>query len=124
MHEYETKMIEDMKLRGLLPRTQEAYLGVARLIVRHFDKQPEQISEEDLRNYFIYLAEEKKAAPSTNPIDLKAAVERPDLDGEALESALERRVVCRGAQLQPHMQLPGGTRLVGPEDAPTARLGQ
>lgn len=65
MHEYETKMIEDMKLRGLLPRTQEAYLGVAKLIVRHFDKQPEQISEEDLRNYFLYLAEEKKAAPST-----------------------------------------------------------
>lgn len=65
MHHYETKLIEDMKLRGLMPRTQEAYLGVARLIVRRLGKQPSQISEDDLRSYFLYLTEEKKAAPST-----------------------------------------------------------
>jgi integrase/recombinase XerD len=65
MKSYKTKMIEDMKLRGLLPRTQEAYLGVAKLIVRHFGKEPDKISEEELRSYFLYLAEEKKSAPST-----------------------------------------------------------
>jgi integrase/recombinase XerD len=64
------KMIEDMQLRGLAPRTQEAYLLAVRQLARHYRKSPDQINEEDLRQYFLYLKNEKCASRSTCTIAL------------------------------------------------------
>lgn len=59
------KMIEDMQLRGFAERTQEAYLLAVRQLARHYHKSPDQIEEEELRQYFLFLKNEKHAARAT-----------------------------------------------------------
>jgi site-specific recombinase XerD len=63
-------MIEDMQLRGFAVRTQEAYLSAVVLLARHYHKSPDQINEEELRQYFLYLKNEKHAARNTCTIAL------------------------------------------------------
>ena len=64
------KMIEDMQLRGFAERTQEAYLLAVSQLARHYHKSPDQISEEELRQYFLFLKNEKQAARATCTIAL------------------------------------------------------
>jgi len=59
------RMIEDMQLRGYSPKTQEAYLRAVRQLAEYFGKSPAALTEEDLRDYFIYLKTEKRASRST-----------------------------------------------------------
>ena len=61
---------EDMVLRDFRPRTQEAYELAARLLVRHFDRVPDQLTEEDLRRYFLHMRDVRKVAPSTLAVNL------------------------------------------------------
>jgi site-specific recombinase XerD len=63
-------MIEDMQLRGFAERTQEAYLLAVRQLARHYGKSPDQIDEEELRQYFLFLKNEKHAARNTCTIAL------------------------------------------------------
>jgi site-specific recombinase XerD len=58
-------MIEDMQLRGLSEGTQEAYVTVVKQLAEHYGKSPDRISEEELRNYFLYLKNDKGIATST-----------------------------------------------------------
>lgn len=55
-------MLNDMQLRGLAPKTQESFLRAVRQLAKHSGKSPDQISEEVLRDYFLYLKNEKKAS--------------------------------------------------------------
>jgi len=64
------KMIEDMQLRGFAERTQEAYLNAVRQLAKHYHKPPDQIEEEELRQYFLFLKNEKHAARNTCTIAL------------------------------------------------------
>ena len=59
------RMLEDMRLRGLSPKTQEAYVGAVRQLAAYCHKPPDQITEEELRQYFLYLTDVKHVAPST-----------------------------------------------------------
>jgi site-specific recombinase XerD len=65
-------MIEDMQLRGLAERTQAAYVAAVRQLAEHYGKSPDQISDEELRQYFLYLTNEKKASSSAITIALCA----------------------------------------------------
>jgi len=58
-------MIEDMQLRGLSERTQRSYVGAVRQLAEYYGKSPDQINEEQLRQYFVYLKQEKQCARST-----------------------------------------------------------
>ena len=53
------RMIEDLQLRGMSAHTQESYLKVVRRLSKHYDKSPDRISEEELRQYFLYLKNER-----------------------------------------------------------------
>ncbi|MGH9365726.1 MAG: tyrosine-type recombinase/integrase [Thermoanaerobaculia bacterium] len=64
------RMIEDMQLRGLSARTQECYVAAVRQLAAHHHRSPDQLSEEDLRQYFLYLTQEKKVARATATIAL------------------------------------------------------
>jgi integrase/recombinase XerD len=64
------RMIEDMQLRGLSARTQEAYARAVWQLAQHYQRRPEQLSEEELRQYFLYLTNEKKIARPTATIAL------------------------------------------------------
>lgn len=65
-------MIEDMQLHGLAPRTQQAYLGAVQQLARHYGKSPDLLTEEDLRQYFLYLCNQKHAARNTCTLALCA----------------------------------------------------
>ncbi|MCG8606829.1 phage integrase N-terminal SAM-like domain-containing protein, partial [bacterium] len=47
------RMLEDMQLKGFSERTQQCYLRAVRKLAQHYNKPPDQISEEELRNYFL-----------------------------------------------------------------------
>jgi integrase/recombinase XerD len=59
------RMIEDMQLRGLSKTTQQSYVGAVKRLAKHYGKSPEQITEEELRQYFLYLKNDKCIANST-----------------------------------------------------------
>ena len=66
------KLIEDMQLRGLSTSTQENYVRVVRQLAGYYEKSPDRISEEELRQYFLYLSQVRKVSRSTFQIALSA----------------------------------------------------
>jgi len=63
-------MIEDMQLRGLSQKTQESYLRSVRQLAEHYHKAPDQISEEELRQYFLYLKNVRQVSHSSCTVAL------------------------------------------------------
>lgn len=59
------RMIEDMKIRNLSPRTQESYVRLIEHFARYFGKSPEQLGPEEIREYQVYLVNERDLSPST-----------------------------------------------------------
>jgi len=51
---------EAVQLRGFLARTQEAYTRAVWQLAQHYHRRPDQLSDEELRQYFLYLTNEKK----------------------------------------------------------------
>ena len=54
------RMLDDMRLRGLSARTQEACAQSVRQLAEHYRKSPDRITEEELRQYFLFLKDVKK----------------------------------------------------------------
>lgn len=59
------RMIEDMKIRNLSPRTQDSYVRLIEHFARYFGKSPEQLGPEEIREYQVYLMNERDLSPST-----------------------------------------------------------
>jgi site-specific recombinase XerD len=59
------RMMADMKLHGLAPGTQKVYLNAVGHLAGHYHRSPDQLSEQQLRDYFTYLVEEKRVPGST-----------------------------------------------------------
>lgn len=59
------RMIEDLQLRGLSKGTQIAYVRVVQQLAEYYGKSPDRISEEEVRQYFLYLKNDKQIAPGT-----------------------------------------------------------
>jgi hypothetical protein len=64
----EKRLIEDMKLFGYSKRTQDTYLYAVRKITNHFQTSPDQITNEQLREYLLWHKD--KYAPNTTTIAL------------------------------------------------------
>ncbi len=64
------RMIEDLQLRGYSDSTQELYVTAVRKLCEHFGKTPGKITEEDLRDYFLYGKNVKKWSRSTSTVAL------------------------------------------------------
>ena len=64
------RMIEDMQLHGYSAKTQTAYLGAVRGLAGHYHRTPEDITQDELRSYFLYLVKEREVARSTLTIHL------------------------------------------------------
>jgi integrase/recombinase XerD len=65
MTELRKRMIECLQLRGLAERTQQAYTRAVRQLAAHYHKSPDQISEAELRQYFLYLKNVKHYSRNT-----------------------------------------------------------
>jgi site-specific recombinase XerD len=72
MKNLKQRLIEDMKLRGLAPSTQKRYLDAITALANHFRRRPDQISEEQIRNYLLYLIEPKGCSKNTFNVNLCA----------------------------------------------------
>lgn len=59
------RMIEDMQIRNLSPRTIECYTYHVGCFAKHFGRSPELLGMEQVRAYQVYLVEEKKASWSS-----------------------------------------------------------
>ncbi|MDX8399628.1 MAG: site-specific integrase [Gallionellaceae bacterium] len=59
------RMSDDLQLRGLAKTTQRAYMQAVNQLAIYYSKSPDQISEKELRQYFLYLRNEKKVARNT-----------------------------------------------------------
>jgi len=66
------RFIEDMQIRNLAVNTQESYIRQVSLFARHFKKSPELLGPEQIRDYQIYLTNEKKLATSSITIAISA----------------------------------------------------
>jgi len=64
------RMIEDMQLAGYSSKTQQAYVSAVGRMFAHFDTTPARLTEEQLREYFLYLANERKVSRPTATIAL------------------------------------------------------
>jgi site-specific recombinase XerD len=53
-------MIEDMQLRNLAPVTQRNYIAHVAAFARFFGQSPEALDQEAVRQYLLYLLEERK----------------------------------------------------------------
>ena len=59
------RMIEDMQVRNLAPHTQATYILHVSSFARHFCKSPELLGPEEIRDYQLYLTNQRKLAPSS-----------------------------------------------------------
>jgi|HubBroStandDraft_6_1064221.scaffolds.fasta_scaffold87571_2 integrase/recombinase XerD len=65
-------MTQDLQLKGLSPATQQAYLHAVYMLAKHYGQSPEEITEEQLRAYFLHLSQVRRCAPGTLVIAVAA----------------------------------------------------
>jgi integrase len=68
-----TKFHEFVQLKDLRPTTRAEYLWFVKTLAKHFQCDPAQLQEDQIRAYFLHLRGEKKYAPSSMTI-AKAAL--------------------------------------------------
>ncbi|MFH1027381.1 MAG: tyrosine-type recombinase/integrase [Pseudomonadota bacterium] len=72
MTPFKERMIQDLQLKGYSDSTQIIYVNAVRQLCEHFGKTPGRITQEDLREYFLYGKNVKKWSRSTSTIALCA----------------------------------------------------
>jgi len=64
------RLIEDMQLHGFAAKTQDGYLRAVKQLAEYYRRSPELITEEELRQYLLYLTNEKQVSASTFTVTL------------------------------------------------------
>jgi site-specific recombinase XerD len=64
------RMMEDLQLKGYSESTQKLYVSAVRQLCEHANKPPGKITEEDLRDYFLYGKNVKRWSRSTSTVAL------------------------------------------------------
>src|SRR4030042_3063568 len=59
------QMLLDLQLSGAKPRTQKTYLREAENLAKYFNKSPEQLGEDELKAYLLYLMKERHLSGGT-----------------------------------------------------------
>jgi integrase/recombinase XerD len=63
------RMIDDMRMRQLAPKTRAAYLRIVREFARYLGRSPDTATVEDLRRYQLHLVDH-----GTSPVSLNATI--------------------------------------------------
>lgn len=58
------RMKADLTLKGYSPCTAAGYLPRCRKFAQHFNRSPEEMGEEEIRAFLLYLAQEQRVSPS------------------------------------------------------------
>ena len=102
------RMIDDMHMRQLSPKTQATYLRIVREFARFLGRSPDTATVEDLRRYQLHLVDH-----GTSPVSLNAAItglkfffeitlDRPELMVDGTDGRGQREddvVVLHGQQV-------------------------
>jgi len=59
------RFIRELVIRGTSPRTQESYVGAVYALAKYYRQPPDRITDEQLKDYMFYLAQERKLAPAS-----------------------------------------------------------
>ena len=68
LQDYLTQNLQDLQLRGMAKATQDNYLRAVRKISEHYNKLPDQITEDEIRQYFLYLKNVRKYGRSASTL--------------------------------------------------------
>ncbi len=63
------RMMEDMRMRKLAPKTRAAYIRAVRKFAKYLGRSPDTASDEDLRRFQLHLVDQ-----GTSPITLNATI--------------------------------------------------
>jgi integrase len=66
------RMIADMQLRGLSTNTQRTYLHQVTQLASYYGRSPEEITEEEVRDYFLYLQNERQLSQGSRRVAFTA----------------------------------------------------
>lgn len=59
------RMTEDIRLRGLSPNTLDSYLRAVRIFLEFCGRPVDQLNDQDIRRFLVFLIHEKKLSPAT-----------------------------------------------------------
>jgi site-specific recombinase XerD len=68
LQNYLSRNLQDLQLRGMSKATQDNYMRAVRKISEHYNKLPDQITEEEIRQYFLYLKNVRKYGRSASTL--------------------------------------------------------
>lgn len=72
MTELRRRMNDDMQVRGMADRTRETYLAAVTGLARYYRRSPDQISDDEVQAYLLYLIRERRRSWSTCNITVNA----------------------------------------------------
>ena len=72
METYREQMQRDMVLRNLSPKTQYLYHNAARALEDHFGRPPDQLSEDEVKEFLVSIVEVRKLSQSSLKITYSA----------------------------------------------------
>ena len=65
MSKLREQMLTDLQLKGITPDTQKKYLREVSNFAKYFGKSPEELGEKEVKEYLVYLLEERKLSRGT-----------------------------------------------------------
>jgi integrase/recombinase XerD len=65
MSKLKEQMVADLLLKGITPGTQRTYLREVSNLAKYFDKSPEDLSEEEVKEYLVHLMRDRKLSGGT-----------------------------------------------------------
>lgn len=72
MTELRRRMNDDMQVRGMADRTRETYLAAVTGLARYYRRSPDQISDDEVQAYVLYLIRDRQRSWSTCNITVNA----------------------------------------------------
>ena len=72
MTELRRRMDDDMVVRGMAERTRETYLRAITGLARHYRRSPDQVSDDEVQAYLLYLIRDRLRSWSTCNITVNA----------------------------------------------------
>lgn len=65
MSKLRQQLIQELTLRGCSPRTQEAYVSAVYQLAKYYRRPPDQVSDQEIKDYLFYLADVRKLSASS-----------------------------------------------------------
>jgi len=65
MDSLKEQIVEDLQLKGITPRTQRDYLRAVNNLENYFGKSPEELGEEEVKQYLVHMMEDKNLSRGT-----------------------------------------------------------